>query len=65
MSEIRLLEGLRSLSILPDHHLPLLSVPVHNEAKKFALDVRNESVVVRARTNRPHPLYIYSQTHMQ
>ena len=47
LSEAKLLEGFSSLAINPSDHHSLLTLPVHtSDTKTFALDVRNESVVV-------------------
>ena len=47
LSEAKLLEGFSSLAIDSSHYHTLLTLPVHTaDTKSFAVDVRNESVVV-------------------
>jgi len=46
LSESRLVEGLQGLGINRTHFQDILHLPVMSEFKTFAIDMRNESVVV-------------------
>ena len=46
LSESRLVEGLKGLGISPSDFQDILHLPVLSEHRTFAVDMRNESVVV-------------------
>lgn len=46
LSECHLVEGLHRLGLLPEDHQLVLGTNVHSEHKTFAVDMRNETVVV-------------------
>ena len=50
LSESRLVEGLKGLGISPSDFQDILHLPVLSEHRTFAVDMRNESVVVRNST---------------
>ena len=47
LSESRLVEGLKRLGISSSDFQDILHLPVLSEHKTFAIDMRNESIVVR------------------